>query len=112
LLALAAGLIVWLVIGTLTHNREAWDAPAYLWLGVPTLALSTATLAFFFPAHPYRIGVLPMGAQAVWAYATEPWGPFGPVGLFFFALYSLPCILTAIFGAKIGLWHQRRALER
>ena len=112
ILAIISGLVVWLVIGTVTESREAWDSGYYLGIGLPALALIVGVLAYFFPAHPGRLGVLPMVAQAVWMYATGPIGPFGPLGLMFFALLSMPCLLAADVGARFGRKRRQAAFER
>jgi len=76
------------------------------------LALIIGVLAYLFPEHPGRLGVLPMAAQAIWMYATGPMGPFGPLGLIFFVLFSMPCLLAADVGSRLGRRHRHPAVDQ
>jgi hypothetical protein len=62
LLLAATGLIAWLSLSVWSglaadeafRLREAWDLPAYLYVGVPIMALAAAIAGFVQPERPWR----------------------------------------------------------
>lgn len=56
-LAVWTGLSVWSGLAGLEGGfrlREAWDTPAYLYVGLPLMALSVGLAAFHIPQRPWR----------------------------------------------------------
>jgi hypothetical protein len=48
------GFFVWAGLSFLGGNGEAWDNEAYLYVGVPVMALAVAAAGFLNPERPWR----------------------------------------------------------
>ena len=47
--AVVAGIIVWVVVSTVSHRREAWDSQWYFLVGTPVVCVLSAVLGFVEP---------------------------------------------------------------
>lgn len=100
-LSALSGVAVWLGLMHLSGVREGWDSPLYFSVGIPLVALVAAISGFLVPIRAWRWGLLPMGAQAAIAFASNPTAGLLPLGLVFFAVLALPCILGAYLGVLV-----------
>lgn len=99
--AAGAGIGAWVVVCVVSGEREAWDSPWYIVLGMPIVSAVAAGLGYLEPTRPWRWGLLPMMAQAVWMFATQGFGNLWPLGIGFFLVLALPPIATAYLGALL-----------
>ncbi len=98
-LALWTGLSVWggMGDGTGFRLREAWDTPAYFYLGLPLMALAVAIAAFHMPQRVWR--------WPLWMVAGHQAGVL-LVGLGMqsgFSLIILTALLAAILAAVLSI---------
>ncbi len=104
--AVAAGVLVWVVLSAVSGEREAWDSPLYFLVGIPVLCAVAAALALVEPKRPWRWAVVPLLSQAVWMVLSQGPGNLLLLGLLFFAVLSVPLLIAAWIGAFFG---KRRA---
>ncbi len=120
ILLAAAGLAVWTglsVWGGLGHAegfklREAWDTSAYLFVGLPIMALAVGLAAFHIPDRPWRWPLcLVAGHQA--GVMLVGIGMQSGLSLFILAL-ALAVLLAAFFAvpALVGSSVARRFEDR
>ena len=103
-----SGILVWVMILSISGRREAWDSPAYFQFGIPALCLISFVMGYLSPDRPWRWGAVPLAAQLVWMLATDGPGNLLPLGLIVGGILAVPSILTARFGAFI----QRRTARQ
>lgn len=108
LIAVSSGILVWLVVSSLSGRREAWDSPAYFQVGIPALCMMSAVMGYLSPDRPWRWGAIPLGAQVIWMFATQGLGNLWPLGLIVSGIFAVPPILAARLGAFI---HRRTARQ-
>jgi hypothetical protein len=53
-IAVAVGVVVWVVVSEVSGRREAWDSPLYFSVGIPVLYVLTACLAYVEPDRSWR----------------------------------------------------------
>ncbi len=102
LVACAAGAITWIGTALLGHRTEAWDASLYWVAAYPVLALVLAWISFEVPSRPWRWVLAAMFSQAAVLFLSNPSGNLLPLGLIMFALLSLPLMIPAVIGARLG----------
>ena len=100
--AVAAGIGVWVVVSEVSHRREAWDSEWYFLIGIPVVCMVAAGLGFVEPRKPWRWGLIPLMAQAVWMVVTQGVGNLLPLGLVVFGVLAIPSMITAWLGALVG----------
>lgn len=100
--AVVAGVLVWVAVTAVSGRREAWDAPSYFLIGIPIICAVSAALGFVEPYKPWRWGLVPLMAQAVWMIVVQGAGNLLPLGLIVFAVLAIPSMMTAWLGAFIG----------
>jgi len=101
-MAVVSGILVWVVVSTVSGRREAWDSEWYFLIGIPGVCVVSAGLGFVEPSRPWRWGVAPLLAQAVWMIVTQGAGNLLPLGLVVFGVLAIPSVMTAWLGALIG----------
>jgi len=101
-LAVVTGIVVWVVVSTLSGRREAWDSQWYFLIGIPVVCIVSAALGFVEPSRPWRWGVAPLIGQLSWMLLTQGPGNLLPLGLVVFGVLSVPSIMTARIGAFFG----------
>jgi hypothetical protein len=109
LVACAAGAITWIAAALLGHRREAWDASLYWVAAYPALALVLAWISFEMPLRPWRWVLAAMFTQAAVLFLSDPSGSLLPLGLIAFGVLSLPLMIPAAIGARLG---RRRATSQ
>ena len=102
LYASGAGAITWIGTALLSHRTEAWDASLYWVAAYPALALVLAWIAYEMPARPWRWVLAAMFTQAGALFLSNPSGGLLPLGLIVFAVLSLPLMIPAAIGARLG----------
>ena len=107
-IAASVGILVWVVVATMSGRREAWDSAAYFQVGIPALCLVSAVMGYLAPDRAWRWGAIPLGAQLVWMLVTQGPGNLLPLGLIVGGILAVPPILAARLGAFI---HRRTARQ-
>ncbi|MDH4328102.1 MAG: hypothetical protein OEV77_06255 [Nitrospira sp.] len=97
--AVGSGIGVWVLVSAISGEREAWDSPWYLFLGMPSICAVAAVLGYIDRTGPWRWGVLPIAAQAGWMFMTQGFGNLWPLGIAFFFVLALPPTAAAYIGA-------------
>lgn len=110
--AIVSGIVVWILVSKFSHRREAWDSQWYFLVGMPVVCVVSACLAFFEPSRPWRWGVVPLAAQAVWMIVTQGPGNLLPLGLIVFGVLAIPSLVTAQIGARLGTLFATRKASR
>ena len=103
-IAAGVGAAGWLLIGLVSHRREAWDSELYFTAFLPAAAFLVGTLAFLVPERSWRWAFAPFGGQAVVAFVQNPTANLMPLGLIVFAFYGALCLVPS----TIGAWLRRR----
>lgn len=100
-----SGIAVWIGVGIITGNPEAWDSALYFKGGIPFLALVSFILGIIEPKAPYRWGIIQGLSQSIvtlgqglyFGYSMNLWPPSIVVNI----ALSLPSIISAYGGALI-----------
>jgi hypothetical protein len=100
--AFVSGILVWMLISSVSGKREAWDSELYFTVGIPVLCLMAGVLGFVEPERSWRWGIVPLSGQCVWMLLTQGVGNLLPLGLIVFGLFAIPPVMTAKLGAAIG----------
>lgn len=108
-LAFFAGAGLWVLVGALTGQREAWDATFYWRYLMPVVCLLAAGLAWFEPKQWLLLGIAPFAGQFAAMLATTGVGSLAPRGILMLAVLSLPAIALAF--AASALAGRRRSPE-
>jgi len=107
-IAVVAGVLSWDLVRLLGSRFEAWDDPLYWSLGYPLMLAASFILGLGFPERPWLWAVVLVAAQALWSlFLGRAFGSGAglfPLGLAWFALLTIPCILAAY----AGKWLNRR----
>lgn len=98
-IAIGGGTALWLGTTALTGAREAWDAALYWILAYPLGGVLAGFLGYTVPERAWRWGLTMMQAQALVMLVTAADISLAPLGLFLFALLSIPPIAVAIIVA-------------
>jgi hypothetical protein len=101
-LAAVAGIVVWIIVSTVSGRREAWDSQWYFLIGVPVVCVVSAILGFVEASRSWRWGVAPLVGQFSWMLLTQGPGNLLPLGVIVFGVLSVPSIITARIGASLG----------
>ncbi|HSQ51130.1 MAG TPA: hypothetical protein VLL94_07660 [Nitrospiraceae bacterium] len=101
-LAVAPGILMWVVVSTASGRREAWDSQWYFIISVPIVCVVSALLDFIQPSRSWRWGVAPLVGQFSWMLLTQGPGNLLPLGVIVFGVLSVPSIITAQVGAFLG----------
>lgn len=101
-IAALSGIAVWVLVSTASGQREAWDSEWYFLVGIPVVCVVAAGLGYVQPNRPWRWGVAPILAQAVWMFTTQGFGNLWPIGMVAFVVFAIPSVVTAWLGAFVG----------
>jgi hypothetical protein len=107
-IAALSGILVWVLVSSISGRREAWDSAAYFQVGIPVLCLVSAVMGYLAPDRSWRWGAIPLGAQIAWMLVTQGPGNLLPLGLIVGGVLAVPPILAARLGAFI---HHRTARQ-
>ncbi|GJL84454.1 MAG: hypothetical protein DHS20C02_02290 [Micavibrio sp.] len=96
---------IWLIIGLVSGDLEAWDSRLYWAVGFPALMIGSAVLGWLFSEKSWRWGAWLGGGQAVMAIITAliKGSGFGliPLSLILFMALSVPFILLSATGGVL-----------
>ena len=103
LIAIAAGVTLWMLASVLTGKREPWDSSWYWAIAYPLAIGSSALLGYRYPDRPWRWAVVLFEAQflAMWVRNGEV-GSLWPLGMALFAVVALPGVLAANLAARLN----------
>jgi hypothetical protein len=100
--AFTSGIVVWILISSVSGKREAWDSNLYFTFGIPALGVIAGVLGFVQPDRTWRWGIVPYLGQGVWMLANQGFGNLFPLGMVVLGLFAVPSIVTAKVGAAIS----------
>jgi hypothetical protein len=100
--AVVTGILVWVLVSTISGRREAWDSQWYFLVGIPVICLVSAALGYVEASRSWRWGISPLIGQFFWMLLTQGPGSLLPLGLVVFGVLSVPSIITARVGAVFG----------
>jgi hypothetical protein len=104
-LAGVAGAVLWFAAAFASGRREPWDAPFYWMIAFPASLAVCAGLGYRHPDRPWRWALLLFQGQFVaMCIGNGEVGSLAPLGMLLFALLSLPGMLAARIGARLGGW--------
>jgi hypothetical protein len=100
-LAIVAGMALWLVATLVSGRREPWDAASYWWGAYPAAIAVSAGLGYRWPVKPWRWPLALFEAQlvAMWLRAGEP-GNLWPLAMVLFAVIALPGVAVAALASR------------
>jgi hypothetical protein len=100
-IAIALGIVLWLVSSLLSGRKEAWDGPFYWIFTYPVAILASAFMGYKYPERPWRWPLVLFEAQLIgaWIRAGEP-GNLWPIAMMMFAVLSVPGIVVAHFAGR------------
>lgn len=101
-IAVIAGMVLWVVASLLSAKREAWDGPAYWVVAYPLAIATCAWLGLRFPERPWRWALLLFESQfIVMCLRNAELGSLWPLGMLLFAALALPAIVAAQVAARL-----------
>ena len=114
--AALSGIAVWIGIGVIIGNPEAWDSPLYWKGGIPFLALVTFIIGFLEPKTPYIWGVIQALSQSIvilsqgifFGYSLNLWPPSIVVNI----VLAIPSIISAFLGVALCNYIKRQRTEK
>ena len=93
-IAVLTGVLVWIVISTVSGRKEAWDSSWYFSVGYPLICVVSLVLGYFAPVRTWRWGVAPFVGQFVWLLLSQGLGNLMPLGIIAFGVVSLPAVTS------------------
>jgi len=95
------GLVVWILVSQVAHQKEAWDSSYYFTIGLPVMFAASAVAGYIEPKRPWRWGLFVFLLQPVALFIQSQEGPLVVVGLFFFLLFAAVAVGFAYIGSII-----------
>ena len=95
------GLVVWIVVSQVSHQKEAWDSGYYFQIGLPLMFAASAVAGYLKPGRPWRWGLFVFALQPIALFLQSQEGPLVVVGLFFFLLFAAVAVGCAYIGSII-----------
>lgn len=101
LIAIVAGVTLWLVAGVLSGQREPWDADGYWKVAYPVAVVICAALGYLWPIRAWRWPLVLFEAQllGMWLRSGEI-GNLWPLGMMLLAVLALPGVAVALLAAR------------
>ncbi len=91
--AIAAGVAIWVGICAATGQREAWDTRHYWIVGLPLSYAVAGLLALVQPRSPWRWAMTVFMAQFVAMMVLAKGGGLWPLGLLLLMVLAVPGVL-------------------
>lgn len=102
-LALSFGVMVWSVFKFIAPSQDPTALLSYWKIGYPVSIVLSGFMGIFFPDRPWRWGIIIMFVQLfIEAITTKGDLNLLPPGIVFFALLSIPCMISGHVGAWIS----------
>jgi len=105
---IVTGLAIWLGLGSLSNEAEAWDSIYYFQLGLPIMCTASAIAGFIVPERPWRWGLCVVLLQPLILFTQSEAGPL----LFIGFLTFLPIAGLAIGSAYLGSMLRKYVTEK
>jgi hypothetical protein len=93
------GLAVWLGVSWFSGSAEAWNSDLYFMGGILIMMSVSCVAGYVEPQSAWRWGVSVVILQPLALLAMSTPGPFIIAGLFFFAVFTLFCMGSAVLGS-------------
>lgn len=108
-IALIIGAIIWTVFKVIARSQDPTDLLSYWQIGYPVSILLSGIMGLIFPDRPWRWGIYIIFVQLVMTMLlTEGDWNLLPPGILFYALLTVPCIISGYAGAWVsGKWRKR-----
>ena len=111
-----SGIAVWIGIGIISGNTEAWDSPLYWKIGVPFLALIAFIIGLIHPKAPYRWGITQGLSQSVVIFLQGLYFGYSmnlyPPSIIVNIIISIPSIISAYLGMTLCNFIKRQRAEK
>jgi hypothetical protein len=100
-IAIGAGMALWLVATLVSGRREPWDSASFWWGAYPAAIAVSAWLGYRWPVKPWRWPLALFEAQlvAMWLRAGEP-GNLWPLAMVLIAVIALPGVGVAALASR------------
>lgn len=116
----AIGLITWvslslwggLIADGPFHLREAWDLPAYLYVGIPVMALAVGIAGFVQPTRPWRWALWLVGGHQLGVLVTGIGMQSAPSLLILTIILAVLLAVGFAMPAMLGAMASRALTER
>ncbi len=95
------GVAVWVVIGLISKEVEAWDNGSYFIIGLPIMFAASGIAGFIEPGRPWRWGIIVFIVQPITLFIQLKGDPLVFVSLFFFIFFIVLAIGCAYLGRTI-----------
>lgn len=95
------GLIVWIGIGILAQNAEAWDSSYYYIIGLPLMCVASSIAGFLEPENPAVFGIAVVILQPIALLLQSEIGPLFIAGVLFFLFFATFTVGSAYLGAAL-----------
>lgn len=108
-IALGIGAIVWIVFKTIAQTKDPTELLSYWQIGYPISIFFSGIMGIFFPDRPWRWGIIIIWVQFFLGLITTK-GDLNllPPGMLFYALLTVPCIISGYIGAWVSKKCSRR----
>ncbi len=101
-----SGFTVWIGVGVIIGNPEAWDSALYWKVGIPLLAFVTFIIGFFEPKTPHIWGIIQALSQWIailleglyLGFSLNLWPP----SIIAFVLLAVPSVISAYLGVVLA----------
>ena len=108
LVAIASGVLTWIIVSAISGRAEAWDSGLYYSVGMPAVCIVAMAQGFFEPKQAWRWGAIPLAGQFIWMLLSQGPGNLLPLGIVVFGVLSVPSIVAARIGALAAIrWASR-----
>lgn len=102
-IALGIGAIIWIVFKVIAQTKDPTELLSYWQIGYPISIVLSGLMGIFFPNRPWRWGINIIFVQLfIGAITTKGDLNLLPPGIVFFALLSVPCIISGYIGSVVS----------
>ena len=109
-IAVGMGAIVWTVFKVIAHSQDPTELISYWQIGYPASIFISGAMGIFWPDRPWRWGVIIIWVQFIMGLITTK-GDLNllPLGILFYMLITVPCIISGYIGAWVSrTWENRK----
>jgi len=101
-IATFGGLLLWTATAVAGGRAEPWDSPLYWTVSYPAALAFCLVLGLVFPERPWRWALVLIGSQLLVMAFSSPGLGLLPLGLVMLGILSLPGVVLARIGGRIG----------